>query len=420
MRAGRLRSLMQQTKILLKLHEMPGIEKLRVYREHGGYQALEKASGMSAANVIRAITESGLRGRGGAGYPTGTKWEAVAAQPRYPHYFICNIAEGEPGSFKDHELLKNPHQVLESTALSAYAIGAEKAFIYLRGLFHKEETLLQEAYEEACRAQILGSKGLLPVDIVIHRGEDSYIAGEETALIESLEGKPAIPRTKPPRPHQYGLWDSPTVVNNVETICNTIQIVLYGSDVFRKYGTVESPGTKLFCLSGRIQTPGLYEVPLGTRLSDLLYECGGGPLAGCTFTAVFPGGPSTPLVPFSLNPALDYESLHAAGSALGTGGIIVIDDSTNMKQVAVEVSAFFARESCGACPPCTIGTSETHKLFQAFAEDTQDGEMIILKIKEFCEMMKFRGSCAHNRAAALNFLSLFKHFPEIFHTGINS
>jgi NADH-quinone oxidoreductase subunit F len=400
-----------QTKVLLRLQDIPGIETIEVYRSHGGYQALSKALTMSQGDFIQVVKDSGLRGRGGAGYPTSVKWEAVASQSRLPHYFICNAAEGEPGSFKDRELLKNPHQVLEATAISAYAMGAEKAFLYLRGLFAKEEAALQKAYDEACACRILGKPG---IEIVIHRGEDSYIAGEETALIESLEGKPAIPRTKPPRPHQFGLWDAPTVVNNVETICNIITIVLHGSQEFRRYGTPGSPGTKLFCLSGQIQKPGLYEVPLGTRLSDLLRECGGGPLSGRTFTAVFPGGPSTPLIPYRLDPTLDFESLQAAGSSLGTGGIIVLDDSTDMKQIAIEVSSFFARESCGACPPCTIGTSETHRLFQSLVEHPKDAAVIVLKIKEFCEMMKFRGNCAHNRAAALNFLSLFKHFPETF------
>src|SRR5262245_40787127 len=253
------------TKVLLRLHEVPGVHKLDIYRKNQGYQALLKASGMTGEQIIRLVEESGLRGRGGSGFPTAKKWHAVAPQP-VPHYFVCNIAEGEPGSFKDHALLRNPHQILESTAISAYAVGAEKAFIYLRGSFRREEAILNQAYEEARRAKLLGPDGLIPVDLVIHRGEDSYIAGEETAMLESLEGKPAIPRTKPPRPTEWGLWGAPTVVNNVETICNIINIVLNGPAEFRKFGTLLSPGTKLFCLSGQIRKPGLYELPLGTPL----------------------------------------------------------------------------------------------------------------------------------------------------------
>jgi NADH-quinone oxidoreductase subunit F len=411
---------MIERKVLLRLHQVPDIHKLEIYRSYGGYGALAKASRMSPEEILGEVSRSGLRGRGGAGYPTGLKWKGVADQERVPHYFVCNLAEGEPGSFKDRELVKNPHQILEATAISAFAIKAERAFLYLRGIFVREEELLLQALREASEAGLIRSGGMLPVQMVIHRGEDSYIAGEETALLESLEGKPAIPRTKPPRPHEYGLFDCPTAVNNPETICNIIQIILQGFGAFRATGTTLSPGTKLFCLSGQIQKPGLYELPLGTKLSDLLYGCGNGPLPGRKLVAVFPGGPSTPLVPVSMDPTLDFEGLQKVGSALGTGGVIVIDDSTDIRKMAVEVADFFARESCGACPPCTIGTSETHALFQNLLKNPENSAKILLKIREFCEMMKCRGSCAHNRAAALTFLSLLTHFPDIFHTGITT
>src|SRR3972149_3252934 len=267
-----------ETEVLLKLHRIPDIERLSVYRGNMGYQALAKAAKMKTGQVLDCIEEAGLRGRGGAGFPTHIKWRAAVSQHRTPRYIICNVAEGEPGSFKDRELLKNPHQILEATAIAAHAIEAEKAFIYLRGLFQAEERLLQSALEEARKEGLLGPGGVLPVDLVIHRGEDSYIVGEETAMIESLEGKPAIPRTKPPRPPEEGLWGWPTVVNNVETLCNIIFIILQGSSAYRRWGTVQSPGTKLFCLSGRISKPGVYELPMGIRLSTLLNTCGGGPL----------------------------------------------------------------------------------------------------------------------------------------------
>jgi NADH-quinone oxidoreductase subunit F len=354
------------------------------------------------------VSESGLRGRGGAGFPTAKKWQAVAAQMQMPHYFVCNIAEGEPGSFKDRELSKNPDMVLEATTISAFAIGAEQAFIYLRGIFVEEEKLLTDAYDAACDEQLLGKNGVLPVEIIIHRGEDSYIAGEETAMLESLEGKPAIPRVKPPRPHDSGLWECPTVINNVETICNVIPIVLHGPEKFREFGTAESPGTKLFCLSGHIRNRGVYECPLGIKLHQLLYEVGGGPLPGREFVAIFPGGPSTPIVPVAVNPSMDFEDLQRVGSHLGTGGVIVIDNSVDLRKVAADTLDFFKRESCGACPPCSIGTAELHKLFNS--ETTVN----VLKIQEICEMMKYRGQCAHSKAAALTSLSFLKQFPNIF------
>ncbi len=395
------------SKILLRSHNIPDIEMIEVYQRQGGYQAAAKAARLGPEQMILLVQESGLRGRGGAGFPTGSKWEAVHRQEKKPHYFICNIAEGEPGSFKDRELLKNPHMVLESAAITAFTIGAEKAFLYLRGIFTKEEERLKRALIAARSRKLLGKDGILDIDIVIHRGEDSYIAGEETAMIESLEGKPAIPRVKPPRPHQEGLWECPTLVNNVETICNIIPILMHGTETFRKYGTAESPGTKLFCLSGQIQRPGVYEYPLGTKLSVLLHEAGGGPLPGRQFVAIFPGGPSTPIVRIEADPCMDFEGLHDAGSHLGTGGVIVIDDSADIHKVAEETLSFFMRESCGVCPPCSLGTKELYKIFSMQRPD-------ILKIQEFCEMMKYRGQCAHSRAAALTSLSFLNQFPQIF------
>jgi NADH-quinone oxidoreductase subunit F len=400
-----------KSEVLLRLHNIPQIDELDVYQTNGGYGALMKASQLKGAEIIAMVEESGLQGRGGAGFPMGVKMRAVASQTRSPKYFVCNIAEGEPGSFKDHALLKNPHQVLEATAITAYAIGAEQAFIYLRGTFLNEEKLLNRALTQAEHGGLMGANGILPVHIIVHRGENSYIAGEETAMLESLEGKPAIPRTKPPRPYEYGLWDAPTLVSNVETICNTIIIVLYGTQEFRKFGTSPSPGTKLFCLSGQIARAGLYELPLGTKLSELLFEHGGGPLPGRKLVAVLPGGPSTPLLPVEPDISLDFESLKQAGSHLGTGGMIVIDDSTSLLKLAENITGFFARESCKTCPPCTIGTEETHKIFQELSIENRITSDKIGKIRELCEMMKHRGNCAHNKSAAFSILKLLNFVP---------
>jgi NADH-quinone oxidoreductase subunit F len=395
--------------VLLRYHHVPEISRLEVYKRNGGYQALAKAMRLKPAQIVDLVEQSGLRGRGGAGFSTAIKWRAVLSQERNPHYFVCNIAEGEPGSFKDRELLKNPHMVLEATAISAYAIGAQKAFLYLRGSFKQEEQNLKLALLQARNQQ------LLPAEIVIHRGEESYIAGEETAMLESLEGKRAIPRTKPPRPHEYGLWECPTVINNVETICNLLPILLQGPQAFRNVGTAQSTGTKLFCLSGQIGKPGIYELPFGLRLSRLLNDFGGGPREGRRLVAVFPGGPSTPILPVEKDPSLDFEGLQAAGSSLGTGGMIVVDDSSDLKKVAVDTARFFAEESCGACPPCSFGTSQTLQLFeQILSSGNRSAAKSILKIREICEMMKLRGQCAHNRAAAMTHLSFLNHFPEVF------
>jgi NADH-quinone oxidoreductase subunit F len=406
---------MVEQRILLKHHAEPGIDKLDVYRKHGGYEALHAAYRMRGSEIIERVERSGLRGRGGAGYPAASKWKAVADQTaRMPHYFVCNIAEGEPGSFKDRALCANPHQVLEATAISAYSIGAEKAFVYLRGAFVSEEMALKRALGEAIEHRLMGSESALKVDVIIHRGEDSYIAGEETAMLESLEGKRAIPRSKPPRPHEYGLWDSPTVVNNVETICNIIPIILQGADAFRAIGTTGSSGTKLFCLSGQIARPGIYELPLGVPLLTLLNEFGGGAIGGHRLRAVFPGGFSTPILPVERNPQMDFESLKAAGTALGTGGVIVLDDSADIGDVAIQAADFFARESCGTCPPCTLGTAECLRLLRETKEGVVNSEKSLLKIRDFCEMMKFRGNCAHDRAAAFTLLSILNQFPDSF------
>jgi NADH-quinone oxidoreductase subunit F len=396
-----------KTEVLLSCHKVPDIEQIEVYERKGGYHAIRAAREIGPEEIIRMVAAAGLRGRGGAGFSTARKWQAVGAHPRKPHYFICNIAEGEPGSFKDRELLRNPHMVLEACAIAAFAIGAQTAFLYLRGIFVQEEQRLKHALQEAEQKKLVGKDGLIPVSFVIHRGEDSYIAGEETALIESLEGKPAIPRIKPPRPHEEGLWQCPTVVNNPETICNVIPILISGPESFRRYGTTESPGTKLFCLSGNIKNPGVYEYPLGTKLSTLLQEAGDGPHPGRRFVAIFPGGPSTPIVPYDPDLSMDFESLAELGSHLGTGGIIVLDDSANLKKIAEDTMAFFMRESCGMCPPCTGGTTELHALFSKEQLD-------VLKIQQFCEMMKYRGQCAHSRAAALTSLSFLNRFPQIF------
>jgi NADH-quinone oxidoreductase subunit F len=397
-----------KSEVLLRYHSIPNVHELGIYKQHGGYEALVKASKMQPGEIIDWVDQCGLRGRGGAGYPTGKKMIAVASQSEPQRYFVCNVAEGEPGSFKDHALLKNPHQVLESSAIAAYAIGAQQAFIYLRGSFIQEEKLLINALAQAQEAGFVGENGILPAKLIIHRGENSYIAGEETALLESLEGKPAIPRTKPPRPFESGLWEKPTLVSNLETICNIINIVLHGIREFRKFGTSESPGTKIFCLSGQISNPGLYELPLGVLLSELLYVHGGGPLEGRKLVAILPGGPSTPILPVEPDIPLDFESVQKAGSHLGTGGIIVIDDSTTTLDLAENISSFFMRESCRTCPPCTIGTQQTHTLIQQMAQAKKPLSENIAKIKELCEMMKYRGNCAHNRSAAFSILRLLE------------
>ncbi len=347
--------------VLLRHRDVPNIREIDVYTVYGGYDALRKALiEMSPGGVIDTVKTSGLRGRGGAGFPAGVKWSFIPKDAK-PIYIVVNADESEPGTFKDRELLEeNPHQVIEGIALCAYAVGAEVAYIYGRGEFKGPFVGLQEAIDDAYEKGILGQNILghdFSLDVYTHLGAGAYICGEETALLESLEGKLGQPRNRPPFPAQVGLYGKPTVVNNVETLANVPPIVLNGSDWYRQFGTEKSPGTKIFCLSGHVVRPGNYELPLGTPLRYLIEECGGGIPEGRALKGILPAGASAPILPAeNLDVPLDYESVEEAGSMLGSASFILMDETVDMAWAASKMIHFFKHESCGKCSPCREGT----------------------------------------------------------------
>ncbi len=353
--------------VLLRHRDVPHIRDINVYTDHGGYDALRKAlSDMRPEEVTDVVKAAGLRGRGGAGFPAGVKWSFIPAGVK-PVYIVVNADESEPGTFKDREIIEaNPHQMIEGIALCAYAVGAQAAYVYGRGEFKGPFVGLQQALDDAYEKGFLGRNILnsdFSFDIYTHLGAGAYICGEETALLESLEGKLGQPRNRPPFPAQVGLYNKPTVVNNVETLTNVPPIVLHGAQWYRQFGTDKSPGTKIFCLSGHVARPGNYELPLGAPLRHLIEECGGGVPGGRALKAILPAGASAPILPGLgwgtgdiLDLSLDYESVQAAGSMLGSASFIVMDETVDMVWAASKMAHFFKHESCGKCSPCREGT----------------------------------------------------------------
>ncbi|MEE9161833.1 MAG: NADH-quinone oxidoreductase subunit NuoF, partial [Candidatus Neomarinimicrobiota bacterium] len=332
---------------------------------HEGYRAARVAVlEMSGDEVTQVVKDSKLQGRGGAGFPTGVKWSFIPKGSTKPKYLINNADESEPGTFKDRLLINhNPHQVIEGMIIACKAIDCHLAFIYIRGEFVKEARLLQAAIDE-CRASNILGKGIFGstfnLEILVHRGAGAYICGEEMALIESLEGKRGWPRIKPPFPATEGYLRCPTVVNNVETLANLPHIITNGADWYRAIGaSADSPGPKLYCLSGHVRKPGVYEGPMGTRLSELIFDRAGGPPEGRALKAVIPGGSSSAVLTAkeAQDLPMDFPSVKAAGSMLGSAGIIVLDETADMVQVCTNVARFYAHESCGQCTPCREGTT---------------------------------------------------------------
>ena len=333
---------------------------LEDYRRTGGYAGLRKAvKDMAPAEVVALVKEAGLRGRGGAGFPTGVKWSLV---PRGAgqKYLVANADEMEPGTFKDRRLMEgDPHLLIEGVAIAAYAIGADTAYIFLRGEYVEAARRLERALTEARAAKLVGANILdsaFSLDVHLHSSAGRYICGEETALLNSLEGKRANPRTKPPFPQISGLWGKPTVVNNVETLCNVPGIVALGAEWYRGLSGGPDAGTKLYGVSGRVNTPGLWELPMGATAREILEEHAGGMKAGYALRGFLPGGASTDfLLPEHLDTPMDYDSIQKAGSRLGTGTMIVLDDKTCPVRMVLNLERFFARESCGWCTPCRDG-----------------------------------------------------------------
>lgn len=357
-------------KVLLRNIEVQDSHTLTVYKSHGGYRALEKAlREMSPEQAMEEVKASGLRGRGGAGFPTGMKWGFVPKDSPKPKYLVCNADESEPGTFKDRLLIeRDPHAVIEGTILASYAIQSHMAFIYIRGELVFGYRVLQKAIEEATQEGYLGKNILgsgYDLTLILHRGAGAYICGEETALLSSLEGQRGWPKLKPPFPATHGLFGCPTVINNVETLAALPWIIDHGAARYAAMGTEKSKGTKLFSVSGHIRKPGVYEVELGYPFKRFLEEdCGGIP-GGRKLKGVIPGGSSVPVLRGDEieEVRMDYESFQAVGTFLGSGGVIVMDDLTCMVKAAWNVARFYAHESCGQCTPCRDGCHWMEKIF---------------------------------------------------------
>ena len=386
------------------------------YLASGGYEGLRKALAMSPGDVTEEVKASGLRGRGGAGFPTGVKWSFIPKDTGKPVYLACNADEGEPGTFKDRELMeRDPHQLIEGIAIACYAVGCHRAFIYLRGEFLEAgrtvERAVREAYDRGFLGRGIAGSGF-DLDLVVHRGAGSYECGEETALLESLEGKRGQPRLRPPFPAVAGLYGSPTVINNVETLSTVPHILARGASWYAGMGTQKSTGTKVFSVSGKVERPGNYEVPMGTPARVVIEELAGGIRGGKGLKAWTPGGSSTPfLTAGHIDVALDFESVAEAGSLLGTGAVIVLDEDDCVVDAALRWTQFYAHESCGKCTPCREGTWWMTKVLHRMEHG--DGRLDDIEtMLDVGDNILFKSLCALGDGAVSPIASSIKHFRD--------
>jgi len=407
--------------VLIKDVREPGAYTLDFYVKNArGYEGLKKALTLKPNDIIEQVKASGLRGRGGAGFPTGLKWQFVLKDTPKPKYIACNADESEPGTFKDHVLMeRNPHLLIEGCAIGCYAIGAKVAYIYIRGEFYHVQEMLERAIDEAYKAGYLGKNIFgsgFDCDVYVHRGAGAYEAGEETALIESLEGKRAQPRIKPPFPAVAGLYQCPTAVNNVETLCNVPLIVLNGPEWFAGLGPEKNGGPKLFCISGHVKRPGVYEASMHTTLRDLIFgdHYAQGMKDGRTFKAIIPGGSSVPiLLDQHLDTPASFDHIQKAGSLLGSAGLIVMDDSVCMVWLAMNLLHFYRHESCGKCTPCREGGDWLYKLLQRV--ERGEGQMKDLDLLfGVANNIVGKTLCAFGDAAATPVLTTLNHFKHEF------
>jgi NADH-quinone oxidoreductase subunit F len=407
------------TKILLANIDRPGRTSLAKYREDGGYKALEKATRMEPAAIIEEVKASGLRGRGGAGFPTGMKWSFVPRNTGKPTYLLCNADESEPGTFKDRLLLeREPHMLIEGMAIASLALGCHLSYIYMRGEFGFLEKPIERALAEAYDAGVLGPSVMgidFALDIHLHMGAGAYICGEETSLIESLEGYRGYPRIKPPFPATSGFLASPTVVNNVETLCALPWIIEQGGAAYAAIGTEKSKGTKLFSVSGHVNKPGVYEVDLGYPLLDFINNESGGIRGGRKLKAVIPGGSSVPVLRAEEcdGVLLDYESLLKAGTMLGSGGMIVFDETVKMPEALSVIADFYAHESCGQCTPCREGTGWASKVLKKITAGAGSRSDIDLLLK-VADMMEGKTICPLADADVMPIRSFVTKFRDEF------
>jgi NADH-quinone oxidoreductase subunit F len=411
--------------LLLKNMLQPGYTgSLADYERAGGYQAIRKVLGkMAPAEVTDMVKRSGLRGRGGAGFPTGVKWAFIPKDHPGPRYLCCNADESEPGTFKDRQLMeRDPHQMIEGMILAAYAVGIRTAYIYIRGEFALGAKILEAALKEAYQAHYLGENILgtgFALVIYLHRGAGAYICGEETALLESLEGKRGLPRNKPPFPATHGLFGKPTVVNNVETLASLPHIVNRGAEWFASLGNPpKSAGTRVFCLSGHVKRAGNYEVPMGITFREIIYEIAGGMRGSKPLKAFIPGGASAPfLTPDHLDVMMDFESTAQAGSMLGSGGVTVMEEGTCMVWAAENLLHFFYHESCGKCTPCREGSSWLLQILQRI-EHGLGQPKDIPTLERLCPNIAGRTVCAFGDAEIAPIVSTLQYFRDEYETHI--
>ena len=404
------------------LPEIKDNHLIDVYVQNGGYSAAKKAFGMNPDDIIDEVKKSGLRGRGGAAFSTGLKWSFMPKSTDKPKYLCINGDESEPGSFKDRQIFEfNPHQLIEGILITSYAIQVKTAYIYIRGEYHKWVNLMQKALDDAYANGYVGEKMKekfgtdFSVDIFVHKGAGAYICGEESSLMNSLEGKRGYPRVKPPFPAQNGLWGCPTTINNVETITNIPAIINKGWEWFSKIGEPKHPGTILFGVSGHVNKPGVYELPSGTLLTDIIYKYAGGVPGDKKILCVIPGGSSMPPLRGDQleGVKMDAESLKAAGSSIGTGGIMVMDEDTDLVKVLARISKFYHHESCGQCTPCREGTGWLEKVLNRIVRGEGSSHDLDLLIT-IATNIEGNTICALGEAAAWPVRFMVTRFRDYF------
>jgi NADH-quinone oxidoreductase subunit F len=405
-------------KFLLRNIENPNSTDINEYISVGGYKAISKALELKPADIIDEVKRSGLRGRGGAGFPTGMKWSFAAADPKKPKFILCNADEGEPGTFKDRPILeKNPHLLIEGMIISGYALQAEYGYIYLRGEYPRAKDILKDAIKQAHDKGYLGDNILgkgIRFHLHVHQGAGAYICGEETALIESLEGKRGQPRIKPPFPVNEGFLSKPTVVNNVETLANIPYIMEIGAEAYSKIGSPDCPGPKLYSVSGHVKNPGVYELPMGTTLRDIIYAHCGGIRDNKKLKAVIPGGISTPILsPDKIDCPMDFVNMPKHGSMLGSGAVIVFDETVDLAKVCLRAMKFFEHESCGKCTPCREGVGWMRAILERICNGSGNEKDIELLI-EVSRNIIGKTFCPLGDGAASVVQSFIKDFRQEF------
>ncbi len=411
-------------KILLP--DIPDLHKLDVYIANGGYEEFKKAIKLSQDDIINEVKKSGLRGRGGAAFPTGLKWSFMPKDDSKPKYLAVNGDESEPGSFKDRQIFEyNPHQLIEGIMIAGYAMGIKAAYIYIRGEYHKWINLMQQAIDDAYERGLIGPKMKetygcdYSIDIYTHKGAGAYICGEETSLMNSIEGKRGYPRFKPPFPAQAGLWNCPTTVNNVESIATVPKILKMGGEAYSKIGAEGHPGTLLYGISGHVNKPGVYELPTGTLLTDIIYDVCGGVRGDKKIKAIIPGGSSMPPLRGDEieGVRMDEESLKPLGTHIGTGGVMVMDEDTDLVKITLRIMHFYHHESCGQCTPCREGCGWMEKILKRIAAG--EGTMKDLDLLvDICNNIEGNTVCALGDAAAWPIRGFVTKFRDEFEKAV--